>query len=84
MEIFYHEKFRRQFRKLDRKIKELAYERETIFIKNPFDPRLKTHKLHGALSDYWTISIDNRHRIILKFIDSSTAKFFEVGDHSIY
>ena len=84
MDIFYHEKFKRQFKKLDRRVKELAYEREAIFLKNPFDPRLKTHKLHGALADYWTISVDNRHRIILKFMDSKTAKFYEIGDHSIY
>ena len=84
MEIYCHVKFRRQFKKLEKRIKELAYEKEGLFRSNPFDSRLGTHKLHGALANYWAFWIDTRNRIMFKFLDKGVVKFFEVGDHSIY
>lgn len=52
MRILYLPKFAKQYRKLPANIKNLAEEREKIFRKNPFDTRLKTHKLHGELKGF--------------------------------
>lgn len=64
MEIYYLPKFARQYKKLPRAIQEAAEEKEKIFRDNPFDLRLKTHKLGGTLSCFWSFSVTYSHRII--------------------
>ena len=84
MEIFYWPKFAKYFKKLPVEIQKKAVEKEKVFKKNPFDPRLKTNKLHGELSEYWSFSINYKIRIIFKFINKSTVGFYLIGDHDIY
>jgi len=54
------------------------------FTNNPFDPSLKTHKLTGKLSNYWSFSVDYHTRILFEFIDEKTAGFIDIGTHEIY
>ncbi|OHA09190.1 MAG: hypothetical protein A3B37_01460 [Candidatus Sungbacteria bacterium RIFCSPLOWO2_01_FULL_59_16] len=84
MKILYHPRFAREYKKLPAKAQRLAEEQETRFRKNPFDPRLKTHKLHGPLRDFWAFAIDHRYRIIFDFVGENTIRFYSVGDHDIY
>jgi len=84
MKILYLPKFARQYRKLPENIKDLAEVKEKIFRQNPHDPKLKMHKLHGELRDFWSFSLDRRYRIIFDFIGKNTARFYSVGDHDIY
>lgn len=55
-----------------------------LFMSNPFDPSLKTHKLTGKLSHYWSFSIDYQIRILFEFIDEETVGFIAMGTHEIY
>ena|SRR3989338_2738152 len=55
-----------------------------IFRNNPFDKKLSTHKLNGALRDYWAFSLDRRHRIIFRLLKNSEVFFVDVGGHEIY
>lgn len=41
------------------------------FSKNPFDARLKTHKLTGKLQGLWAFSIDYDCRVVFNFLDSN-------------
>lgn len=84
MRIFYSPQFEREYRKLFSETKEKAKEKEKVFRKDPFDPQLKTHKLHGRLNDFWAFSIDYRFRIVFKFFEKNEVKFYAVGDHSMY
>lgn len=84
MKILYLPKFAREYKKLPRRIQELAERREKMFRKNPFDPRLKTHKLHGELGDFYSFSINYEYRIIFDFLDGETVRFYKVGTHNIY
>lgn len=84
MDIFYVPKFARQYKKLPREIQELAEKRELLFRKDPFDSRLRTHKLTGRLEGYYAFSINFSYRIIFDFKDDKTAHFYEIGDHDIY
>jgi len=84
MRIFYSRKFAREYRKLPLRIKKIAERKEQIFRKDPFDPRLKTHKLKGSLKDFLSSSIDRKYRIIFEFINRNTVWFHSVGEHSIY
>lgn len=84
LNILYWPKFERQYKKLPSEIQDLAETKETIFRKTPFDPSLRTHKLHGAFKDYWAFWIDHSHRIIFKFEDKNTIRFYSIGKHDIY
>lgn len=52
-----------------------------LFIKNPFDKRLRTHKLSGELKDCWAFSINYKYRIVFEFIDDNTALLIDIGTH---
>lgn len=85
MKIIYSSKFAREYKKLSDDIKDIAEKQEIIFRKNPFDPKLKTHKLKGKLSEFLAFSIDYKHRIIFEFDKSKKIAYFHsVGNHSIY
>lgn len=84
MEIRYSPKFGRQYKKLPQEIKARAEKREAIFRKNPFDSRLKTHKLHGSQEGFMSFSVDYSYRIIFEFADNNIIIFYEIGTHDIY
>ena len=84
MLIYYTSEFSRRYKRLSQDIKEQAKEKEKIFCKNHFDPRLKTHKLNGTASNYWAFSVDYNYRIIFKFYEKNSVIFIAIGDHSIY
>lgn len=58
MEILYWPKFAKYFKKLPVEIQKIAVEKEKIFRRYPFDPVLKTHKLHGELGEHWSFSVN--------------------------
>jgi len=84
MKIHYLSKFARQYKKLPLEFQEEAERKEKIFRKNPFDRRLKTHKLGGLLYGFWAFSITRSHRIIFEFIDADVVRFYQIGPHDIY
>jgi addiction module RelE/StbE family toxin len=84
MKIYYSSKFAKEYKKLPKKIKTLAEEKETIFRKDSFDPKLKTHKLSGKLKEYYSFSIDYQYRIIFEFVNKDTIWFHSIGTHEIY
>lgn len=76
--------FDRQYKKLPKNVKDAAKEKEWIFRENPFDIRLRTHKLHGEEKDMWAFSITHTHRIKFIFITDESVLFLEIGTHGIY
>jgi len=84
MQIIYSLQFKREYQRLPDFIKGKAERREKIFRINPFNSRLKTHKLGGRLSDFWSFSIDYRYRIVFEFKSKDKIIFHIVGDHSVY
>jgi len=83
MEIFYHPDFQKEYRTLPEHIQRLAEKKESIFRKNPFDRRLKTHKLHGGLVTFYSWSINQQYRILFRILNN-TVRFLSVGTHDIY
>lgn len=76
--------FEKRYRKLPREVKERAKEKEKIFRNNPFDPRLRTHKLQGKYKDSWAFWIDYTHRIKFIFLNEGEVLFLDVGTHDMY
>lgn len=77
-------KFEKSYKKLPKIIQEKAKEKERLFRKNPFNPRLKTHKLHGEYKDYWAFSVSDQYRIMFTFINLEIIDFINIGTHQIY
>jgi len=82
--IFTHPRFDKKFHKLPKRAVEKALSREQIFRHDPFDPRLKTHKLHGRDQTLWSFYINRSYRIKFIFISPSEILFLDVGTHNIY
>lgn len=76
--------FRKQFSKLSLSVCLLAQEKTLIFKNNPFDARLKTHKLHGMEKESWAFSLNYSYRIKFKFLGNGEVLFVEIGKHDIY
>ncbi|MAF20675.1 MAG: hypothetical protein CMI55_03270 [Parcubacteria group bacterium] len=88
MKILYSSKFIRGYKKLPDEAKKLAEKKEKVFRQNPFSPELKTHKLHGKfkgkIEKYWSFSIGYKYRIVFRFTDKNTVRFYLIGTHRIY
>lgn len=82
--IHYSPKFAHEYKRLPITVKKLAEQKENIFRSNPHDTKLKTHKLHGRLSEFWSFSVDKKYRIIFEFGENNIVYFYSVGDHHIY
>ncbi len=84
MVIIISPRFEKNYKKLPVEIKIKAKAKESIFRLNPFDPRLRTHKLHGKEREHWAFCIDQSYRIKFLFIAKDEVLFLDVGTHSIY
>jgi len=58
-----------------------------IFKLNPFDPRLRTHKIHRLSAHYnrtiYAVDIEGDLRAVF-FIDGNSVVTVDIGTHSIY
>jgi addiction module RelE/StbE family toxin len=52
-----------------------------LFKNNPFDPKLRTHKLSGKLKDLWSFSIEYDLRVIFSFAEQNKVIFVDIGGH---
>ena len=85
MEIAFSSSFKRSFKKKikgRKEIEDLFWEAAALFIQDPFDSSLKTHKLSGKLKDLWSFSVEYDLRVIFYFEDkNSKAIFVFIGSH---
>jgi mRNA-degrading endonuclease RelE of RelBE toxin-antitoxin system len=59
--------FLRAFQKLPRAVQDQAKKKDEWFRQNPFDRRLRTHKLKGELTGAWAYSINRNYRVLFVF-----------------
>lgn len=84
IEIFFSPRFKKSIKKLSLEAIEALTQKQTLFMINPFNPSLKTHKLTGKLSQYYSFSITNSYRIIFEFLNKNKVVFINIGTHEIY
>ena len=53
-----------------------------LFQADPFDPRLKTHRLSGQLDGLWSFSIDYDARVVFSLVTGERALFLDIGTHA--
>ncbi len=83
-EIYYSEKFKKELKKLPEMIIDLAFKKEKMFKKNPLHPSLRLHELHGRFRGVWSISLNNKYRIIFERMDNGNIMFYSIGKHDVY
>ena len=84
MEVSFSSSFRRSFKKRIKGKAELEnkfWVKLSVFIKDPFDPSLKTHKLSGKLKDLWSFSVAYDERVLFYFTDNENVVFIDIGNH---
>jgi len=84
IEVAFSSSFKRAYKKRikGQKDKEVLFFRKLeIFIKQPYHPQLRTHKLSGKLKDLWSFSIDYNLRVVFYFVDKKRVIFENIGTH---
>jgi len=84
IEIGFSTSFKRVFKKRIRGNQELEtkfWQKVEIFMQDPFDRTLRTHKLSGKLSDLWSFSIGYDLRVVFYFANESKVVFVDIGKH---
>jgi len=79
--------FRRALRGLDLPQKAAAKKAFVIFKQNPFDPRLRPHKIHRLSAEYGVtihaVCIEGDLRVVF-YVQGDTVWSVDVGTHAIY
>jgi mRNA-degrading endonuclease YafQ of YafQ-DinJ toxin-antitoxin module len=52
-----------------------------IFREDVFDKRLRTHKLKGALGEYYAFSVSYSDRIVFRILDDGGVFLIDIGSH---
>ncbi|MBU1031441.1 type II toxin-antitoxin system mRNA interferase toxin, RelE/StbE family [Patescibacteria group bacterium] len=84
MKIYRTEKFAKAYKKVPKQVKLAIEEKEEIFRHNPFDRKLKTHKLKGELKDSYSFSISYHWRIVFHFEKNGAIVLDTIGTHEVY
>ena len=85
MEVSFSDSFKKVFKK---RVNSTETEPEfwirlELFINDPFDAKLKTHKLSGKLKNLWSFSIEYDLRVVFYFTKDKPkrAVFVDIGTH---
>ncbi|MDI9562009.1 MAG: type II toxin-antitoxin system mRNA interferase toxin, RelE/StbE family [Pseudomonadota bacterium] len=84
MEISWDQGFKRIYRKKvknDDELKNRFWSAVEIFVKDPFQPSLRTHKLTGKLEGLWAFSVSYDCRVIFKFLSKTEILLIDIGGH---
>jgi mRNA-degrading endonuclease YafQ of YafQ-DinJ toxin-antitoxin module len=84
MEVFLTPHFKRESKRVVRSFRKEVESAVALFLHDPFDSRLHTHKLTGKLQGFWSFSVTYRLRILFEFEGKERAVFHSIGDHNVY
>jgi mRNA-degrading endonuclease YafQ of YafQ-DinJ toxin-antitoxin module len=83
MNIRYHKNFEKHYKKLQKADKEKVLMAISRFDKNPFNPMLKNHPLHGAAEGKRAFSAGSNLRIIFEEYENYMfVLMLDVGTHN--
>jgi len=83
IKIAFSSSFKKAFKKKQKNnppIEKVFWEKVDIFLSDPFDQRLRTHKLSGKLKNLWSFSVAYDFRVIFHF-EGEQAIFIDIGSH---
>lgn len=80
-------RFWKSFYALPASQKESTRRAWAIFKQNPFDPRLRTHKIHRLSAEYgqtiYAVEIEGDLRVVF-YIEGDIAVTVDIGSHDVY
>ena len=82
--LVWDQAFKRKYKKiftLNIELKKSFWEAMSIFSQNPFDSKLRTHKLTGKLKGLWSFSLSYDYRVIFRFINDHDVLLIDIGSH---
>ena len=77
-------RFKRSYKKLSKSVREDFGEKVEIFLKDPFDVSLRTHKLRGSLGSSHAFCLRNGFRVLVDFLDKNEILLVDIGNHDEY
>ena len=85
MEVSFSKSFKKAFKKRlsSNTLENEFWNRLELFTIDPFDPKLKTHKLSGKLKGLWSFSLEYNIRIVFFFTTDKPKKavLVDIGTH---
>lgn len=84
IKVAYSPSFHRSFKRIikNNSTRQVLFEDKiSLFIITPFHPQLKTHKLKGALKDFYSFTIEYNLRVIFYFISDTEVVLEDIGSH---
>ncbi|HNQ66467.1 MAG TPA: type II toxin-antitoxin system mRNA interferase toxin, RelE/StbE family [Smithella sp.] len=84
IKISWDQGFKRVYRKKvknDDELKSRFWGAVEMFAKDPFQSRLRTHKLTGKLDGLWAFSVSYDCRVIFKFLSKKEILLIDIGGH---
>ena len=84
IQVTFSSSFKRAYKKLVKsnpQIQKQFDEKLKIFLNDPRDFRLKSHKLSGKLKDLWSFSINYQIRVIFYYLEKDKIVFENIGSH---
>ncbi len=84
IEVSYSTSFKKSYKKFIKgnfKLESMFFEKLEIFLDNPYDTRLKSHKLSGKLTGIWSFSINYQLRVTFSFVEVDKVVFENIGTH---
>lgn len=77
-------RFKRSYKKVPQHIQKDFDKKIAVFIKNPYHPSLKTHKLKGKLQECLAFYLKDGNRVLFEFAGPETVDLLDIGPHDIY
>ncbi|MDR4509010.1 MAG: type II toxin-antitoxin system mRNA interferase toxin, RelE/StbE family [Candidatus Brocadiaceae bacterium] len=84
LKISFSSSFKRAFKKKikgKQNIENKFWEKVNIFINDPYNTQLRTHKLSGKLEELWSFTVEYDVRVIFYFSEKDKVVFVAVGKH---
>lgn len=82
MDIYYSSHFKKQYKKLPKKVRVQFQERLMLFVENENHVQLHMHQLSGTYKGLWSMNITGDVRAIFDRSYDETILFIAVGTHS--
>ena len=82
--VVWDEGFKRNYKKKiksNNNLKKRFWNAMKSFSMNPFNPRLRTHKLTGKLEGLWAFGISYDCRVIFKYLNENEILLIDIGSH---
>lgn len=84
MEVNLSPRFKRVYKKLPKEVKNDFDSKISLFIGNPRNPTLKTHKLKGKLQSCLSFYLRDGYRVLFEFENTHEINLLDIGPHDKY